>query len=340
MPIPSATLEYESTFQQLRYRTPSDTQQQNDLSYNADNFNSRAFKYYIHSYNYVPEFSFNKIANEEELYLGCEIEIDKGGKSEEKAKFALDIINEKSEIAYCKYDGSLEDGFEIVTHPCTYEYHKSLNYMKLFDMLISKGYRAHDTTTCGLHIHINRNYFGEYKLDQDLCISKMLYLFEKFWDKITLIARRNNNKYAQRFRLYDDETPLDIYAKSKNANKYGAINLSHKNSIEIRIFKGTLNKDTYFSTLEFVKVMANLAKETDIYYIQRVVWEDISQKFSDELNKYIEDRIEKDITKMESKFNNIDSSITIRNIIENNPVSSVDEFTSSFDRCVQVQVYP
>lgn len=272
-------------------------------------------KRYIQQYNYNPEqFVFHKVNNEEELYLGVELEIDSGGEKEETAEYVYNYMNVNAENIYCKHDGSLNNGFEIVTHPCTIEYHKQLNYEELFKKLIKCGYKSHDVSTCGLHVHMNRNYFGEKKLDQDLNISKLLYLYEKYWDKVELVARRKSNGYAKRFLLEEDDSPLDLYAKSKEANKYGAINLKHKNTVEIRIFKGTLKIDTYFNTLEFVSVMAHIAKETNIYDIQFVTWDKIKSKFSDELNKYIVDREEtvkkEDKEKVDEMMNNRSNALS------------------------------
>lgn len=248
---------------------------------------------YINTHSYIPEkFSFHKNNTEEELYMGVELEVDCGGKDEDSAKYVYDFMNVDTDNVYCKHDGSLSSGFEIVTHPCTLDYHKSLPYEELFDWLTKHKYRSHDTTTCGMHVHINRDYFGTDKLSQDLCISKVLYLFEKYWDKVELIARRKSNGYARRFRLEEDETPIDLYAKSQSSDKYGAINLKHKNTVEIRIFKGTLNHNTYICTMEFVSVMAKIAKETDIYEIQFVTWDKIKSMFSNKLNNYIVEREE------------------------------------------------
>lgn len=36
------------------------------------------------------------------------------------------------------------------------------------------GYRSHQTSTCGLHIHINRNAFGDNQSEQEEAISKIL----------------------------------------------------------------------------------------------------------------------------------------------------------------------
>ena len=246
---------------------------------------------YINTWNYNPEtFYFNKVDDEEDLFLGVELEIDSGGKNDDNAKFVVNFLGDTN--VYCKHDGSIANGFEIVTHPCTYEYHQQLPYKTLFKHLVNLKYRSHDVNTCGLHIHINRNYFAKDKLTQDLNISKLLYIFEKYWDKIVLIARRDSNGYAQRFFLKEDETILDMYAKSKNSNKYGVINLKHKDTVEIRIFKGTLNYDTYIATLQFVNKIVKITKSIDIYNIQTLTWEDISSTFDDNLNNYIKEREE------------------------------------------------
>ena len=78
----------------------------------------------IHHYHYVPEFHFFGLGKR---YFGVELEIDKGGEDKDNAKEILDVGNAESEHdrIYCKHDGSLVDGFEIVTHPMTLEYHES-----------------------------------------------------------------------------------------------------------------------------------------------------------------------------------------------------------------------
>lgn len=258
---------------------------------------------FIKSYKYIPKkFNFHKLDSEDELYMGVELEIDKAGKSDKYAKMVIDSLGR--EVVYCKHDGSLtnggSEGFEIVTHPCTYEYHQRLPYENLFRQLSELGYRSHDTATCGLHVHINRDYFGKDKLTQDLCISKLLYVFEKYWDKIALISRRDNNRYARRFYLNKDESLLDMYVKSKNCDKYGVINLNHKDTVEIRVFKGTLNYQTFIVTLQFIKQITNIIKEIDIYNIQELTWNDITANFDSELINYINER-----EKLKKERNNI-----------------------------------
>ena len=67
---------------------------------------------------------------------------------------------------YCKFksDGSLRNGFEMVTAPCTLAYHRQ-QIDKLFDW---NGWtdddkntyvKAWNTDTCGIHVHLNRGSF-------------------------------------------------------------------------------------------------------------------------------------------------------------------------------------
>ena len=113
----------------------------------------------IHEYYYKPEPIFY---GDGPRYMGVELEIDEGGEDGDNAERILDVANADDERVYCKHDGSLHNGFEIVTHPCSPEYH--MNDFPWADILrkaISMGYTSHQARTCGLHIHVSRKAFGK-----------------------------------------------------------------------------------------------------------------------------------------------------------------------------------
>ena len=59
-------------------------------------------------------------------------------------------------FASCKSDGSLDNGFEIVTGPSSLEYHKT-KWERLFQIQdCVKIIKSWNTDTAGLHIHIGR----------------------------------------------------------------------------------------------------------------------------------------------------------------------------------------
>lgn len=252
---------------------------------------------YVHQYNYKPTYIKHKLSDEENpLYLGAEIEVDKGGQdNHEVMGNCLSIMNsdednKEEKYIYGMHDGSLSQGFEIATMPATLSIHKALPYKKMFKYLTSQGYRAHDTQTCGLHIHINRDYFGETLLQQQISISCLTYLIETYWDEIKIIARRDSNRYSSRFNKKKEDTVLNMFSKVTNGSKYSTINLQHSDTIELRMFKGTLNYKTFINTLEFVTVIADVVKNTDVYNVEKITWSDIYDKFSDELKEYYDGR--------------------------------------------------
>lgn len=68
----------------------------------------------IHDYYFKPYPIFY---GDGPRYFGVELEIDDGGECDSSAEALMDIANQSKTLAYCKHDGSLDDGFEIVTHP-------------------------------------------------------------------------------------------------------------------------------------------------------------------------------------------------------------------------------
>lgn len=68
----------------------------------------------IHDYYFKPYPIFY---GDGPRYFGVELEIDDGGECDSSAEALMDVANQSKMLAYCKHDGSLDDGFEIVTHP-------------------------------------------------------------------------------------------------------------------------------------------------------------------------------------------------------------------------------
>lgn len=248
----------------------------------------------IHSNAYTPNYQKYWLPGEKEsttLLLGAEIEVDCGGKSEEHAKKVLQIMNgedtwDTEKHIYCVRDGSLIDGLEFPTQPCSLNYHKTLPYKEMFEYLDDNGYKAHDTETCGLHVHINRSFFGD---NESECIGKLMYIVEKFNNEFSIIGRRNC-RYSK-FWGYSGEKCKELYQKGYQLkDKYHAINLLHTDTIEIRAFKGTLKYSTFMNTLEFVSNLATFVKNHTEKDIENMNWSDLYNTFSDELKKYYDER--------------------------------------------------
>lgn len=219
-------------------------------------------------------------------YLGIELEVAYGGCEDDVTKEIMPLINTKDDIfMYCSRDSSIENGFENITQPATFEYHMSIKekYENVFNKLKSLGYLSHDTTCCGLHVHFNRKFFED---DEQNCLSKLLYLFTHFWNDICVFSRRAKYKmhYCKKINM---EIGNYIRESNKSQNhdyRYFALNLTNENTIEIRIFRGTLNIETFFASIELVNNLACMSKYKTIEELQQMTFNDLLT--SDTLNSY------------------------------------------------------
>ena len=136
----------------------------------------------IEEYSYKPTPIFY---GNGKRYFGVELEVDEGGKDNDNAASLKSIANVHEKNIYIKSDGSLADGFEIVSHPMTLEYHtEEMNWKEVLREAVSMGYRSHQTSTCGLHVHVNRNAFGDNQAEQEDVISRILFFVEKHWNEL------------------------------------------------------------------------------------------------------------------------------------------------------------
>ena len=224
---------------------------------------------YINEYGYKPE---EIIFFGGDIGFGAEVEIDNGCYKEEAAEA---IQNIGGDHIYLKEDGSLtSNGFEIVTHPATLKYHmEEFPWDEILSMAMEYGYKSHDTNTCGLHIHASRELFGHDRTLQDLNIAKCMLLIDAYWDKyIVPFSRRDYdrlerwaNKPNAGITTNDDEfTAIDKVKKATCKGRYQAVNLNNYSTVEFRFFRGTLNRDTIIASIQFVHVLIEYVKNTEL----------------------------------------------------------------------------
>lgn len=256
----------------------------------------------IDDYYYKPDPIFYG-ESEDNLYLGVELEVDNTSGNYDKKliyKAAESILDEYGDQLYLKHDGSLSHGFEIVSHPATLDYHyNDFGWQDIMKICKESTLFSHDTSSCGLHIHLNRDYFGDTSEIQDLHISKLLILVSKFYDSHLLkFSRRQPNelRWCENISIDyeendDEKTIVDKMKQSKSKGRYTAVNILNSNTIEFRLFKGTLNFNTFIASLQFVMEISKYAKNTVLKSIPTTKWRDIflSTEFK-ELKNYLKEK--------------------------------------------------
>jgi hypothetical protein len=264
--------------------------------FNITKLSHNKYKYFDHTfytdddevikeYDYDGDIDF--YGDRDDLHLGVELELDKGGESHYNASIMAGILGWKH--AYYMHDGSLNDGFEMATQPMTLDYHMSLEqkYKDAFGVMGLLGYKSHNTTTCGLHIHFDRSFFGRNRQTQNLKASYLALIMEKNWEKFVQFSRRDYSRLDQWAKkldlsaeIYADDTDEDAIIKFGDkygdGDKYVALNTNHSHTYELRIFRGTLKPETYLATLQFVDNLVRVAKDCpSLAKAQQITFADI-----------------------------------------------------------------
>ncbi len=198
------------------------------------------------------------------------------------AEALLDIGNDTAEHIYCKHDGSIADGFEIVSHPMSLDYHlHKMNWEKVFENALALEYRSHQTSTCGLHLHVNRTAFGDSFEKQEEVIARIVFFVEDHWNELLKFSRRTEesiNRWASRYGISENAADNYKKAKDKHMGRYVAVNLENYNTIEFRIFRGTLRYKTFVAVLQLVDEICRLATIFDDKLIESLSWSEFVSK--------------------------------------------------------------
>lgn len=249
----------------------------------------------IRDYGYKPAPIFKGVEGEstrekpETLYLGVELEIGTGGENHRKAKQVLKVL--ENQEAYAKHDGSVNNGFEIVTHPCTLQYHKEkFQWKALCKKALSLGYRGHDDQSCGMHVHINRKFLGNTEAEVDDVVSKMILIVENNWTDIIKFSRREPNRINQWAGNYNTKRNVSeckdkkekcekVICEAKGqGDRRRAVNITNSKTIEFRLFRSTLKSNTIMANLQFCYLMAYCSKKWTYSTCERVKFANIKKQ--------------------------------------------------------------
>lgn len=255
-----------------------------------------------YSYKPSPKFKvgsthdqFDTDASITELLMGVELEIDKG---EDDAGCANEIVTTCPDV-YCKHDGSLAHGVEIVSHPCTLDYHlNELGWDKIVEIARRYDFKSHNAKTCGLHVHIGRRQLGTNDAERDKTAGKLVLLMKRHWDNMVKFSRRLESQLnwakcnkPKLDEARDENSLIDVALDTEEDGRYQAVNLCNEKTVEIRLFRGTLELNTIKATLEMVQNMCMYCKEHTGLEVMNSQWGDIAYYHAyPELYDYLTER--------------------------------------------------
>jgi hypothetical protein len=168
------------------------------------------------------------------LFIGSELEIELPHTA--NATAVLTAIDPHSQgLLYYKRDGSLSNGFEIVTLPFTEAWYRDKGidiFNAVCNQLRDLNCRSHTPGTCGFHIHLSKAAFTNFHL----------YKFTRFWlsdaRAVEIISQRQRNTLDRWAKLTSPETPARIARNKRTSiDRYSAVNVT-ANTVELRAFRG------------------------------------------------------------------------------------------------------
>lgn len=249
--------------------------------------------YDYHAYKRTVEFVKHKTKSDKNncLQIGVELEMEfnDGGCSEshsdEHARNARaislavgpDFDIAKYDMLIPSHDCSLHNGFEIITQPMSIDYHKTImNWTAALSKAHSFGYKSHTGGHCGLHMHVNRDFFKGTKTEAEDKIT-VIIMNNRYW--LIPFSRRKNwsycsfpqdlnklkgEKVVMAKDIFDNEFHNDSLrninrAKSASSGHGSAMNFGNRDTIEFRFIRGTLLASTLFAALEMVQMTCEMA---------------------------------------------------------------------------------
>jgi hypothetical protein len=177
-------------------------------------------------------------------YLGFELEVECTDGRDAYREGAN--LYEDSEIVYLKTDGSLNYGFEIVSHPLTLDWAMENFPWDSLKMLEAKGFEAWTTDTAGIHVHVSRDGF-----ESESHQAKFVHFFIRNEVFLSWLAGRHSSRWAK----FDPEHTKNIKDKlrrKRDSERYMAVNLLNSGTLEVRIFRASLKPERLQMNLQLV----------------------------------------------------------------------------------------
>lgn len=209
----------------------------------------------VHDYSYRPRPVFHGTGP---LFLGPEIEIATPyGSGEKCAQIAERHLGD---LAYLKEDSSIGEGFEIVSHPMTYDWAMAHFPWPMLPELRAAGCDTPAST--GIHVHVSRDGFSS-----DCHTYRWMKFIYRNQQQVVRLARRHNEQWAA-FTDQDRRAVRD-YAKGKAGDRYRAINTNNRTTLELRIFAGSLDVGEVQASLAFAAASVEYTRTLSAHSISR-----------------------------------------------------------------------
>lgn len=232
----------------------------------------------VMSWNHTPMWNFWELP-EQALqqfvpYFGLEVETS----HKDSARMIVDWYQKEcqmhssfQDLVFVKDDSSVQRGYEIVTHPMTFEWANANFPWQAFDRLIQTG--AYDThPSCGGHVHINKDSFTNAHM------WKFLQFHWRMSDFAKLMGGRNSDQWGSFGKGFQDQRRRSkAIAMMKNdtySQRYSALNLIPTHTVELRYPAGGSSATLVRKNLQLAHSIWTFTKELDSKLVAKGILDD------------------------------------------------------------------
>ncbi len=240
-------------------------------------------------YAFTKDFKKTKI--DDRTFFGIEVEMsfDRGASST-ASDFTID--EDLGKMFVFERDGSVSNGFEMITRPMTY-----LGLMNFFDIPEIKSLveSSEPRSNNGIHIHFSRPLTDE--KDKEMT-QKLIAFFTRFSNRLSSLTRsssyarwysgqseddwlgalyfslmkmKKDGSYYNFSRVAQDgfprESELRQYIERLFGERYMCVNFNNRKTYELRFFPTTNKVSKIQNFIKFTKAMIDLFEEKPLEYI-------------------------------------------------------------------------
>ena len=201
---------------------------------------------------------------EKNLYIGFELEVEFPLSNLDEMNEIADYIEYKyDEILCCKWDSSLNNGFEFISHPIHVELYENGYMESVLTKLLGdlSKYGGVVSSTTGLHFHVSRKGFSRNGFSR-----RILCLMTNFREELM----KNSGRYDYRLEGDGERSRFNycqfpaLTLSNINTNELAitrghrtALNCANDDTIEFRFFAATLSVKDF---LKRVSIVINLVR--------------------------------------------------------------------------------
>lgn len=214
--------------------------------------------------------------SKEGVYFGLELEVVTNSNINDCIKDFIEICDNNNfkweKYFHIEEDGSLNNGVEFISQPLSPNVVYEI-IPKMTRFLKSANFDV--DSSCGGHIHITKNNFTKSRMVD------ILQFMELNKDFIFDYSQRDINKFNRWSPFFNTNLGNleNIALDNVYSDRYHVINFNNYDTIEFRLFKGTLSYRNIFANIELIKLLlfSDINKTNNKYKIREIINSDLEE---------------------------------------------------------------